>query len=47
MGIDVLVAYPENGDFWLAINEFPAQYGVYVHLNLKELLQRSEKSTGK
>ena len=36
-----LVAYPETGDFWLAINDFPAQYGGYVHLNLKELLQRS------
>lgn len=34
-----LVAYPETGDFWLAINDFPAQYGGYVHLNLIELLQ--------
>lgn len=34
-----LVAYPETGDFWLAINDFPAQYGGYVHFNLKELLQ--------
>jgi hypothetical protein len=36
-----LVAYPETGDFWLAINDFPAQYGEYVHFNLKELLQHS------
>jgi hypothetical protein len=36
-----LVAYPETGDFWLAINDFPAQYGGYVHFNLKELLQKS------
>jgi hypothetical protein len=36
-----LVAYPETGDFWLAINDFPAQYGGYVHFNLKELLQHS------
>ncbi|MDQ1276609.1 MAG: hypothetical protein QG610_2187 [Euryarchaeota archaeon] len=36
-----LVAYPETGDFWLAINDFPSQYGGYVHLNLKELLQHS------
>ena len=34
-----LVAYPETGDFWLAINDFPAQYGGYVHFNLKELLE--------
>jgi predicted choloylglycine hydrolase len=36
-----LVAYPETGDFWLAINGFPAQCSGYVHFNLKELLQRS------
>ncbi|MGB9927746.1 MAG: C45 family autoproteolytic acyltransferase/hydrolase [Methanosarcina sp.] len=35
-----LVAYPETGDFWLAIKDFPAQYGGYVHFNLKELLQQ-------
>lgn len=35
-----LVAYPETGDFWLAINDFPAQYGGYVHFNLKELLRQ-------
>jgi predicted choloylglycine hydrolase len=29
-----LVAYPESGDFWLAINGFPAQYGGYVSFNL-------------
>lgn len=33
-----LVAYPETGDFWLAINDFPAQYGGYVPLNLHQLL---------
>jgi hypothetical protein len=34
-----MVAYPETGDFWLAINDFPAQYGGYEHFNLKELLK--------
>lgn len=33
-----LVSYPETGDFWLAINDFPAQYGGYEHFNLKALL---------
>jgi len=33
-----MVAYPETGDFWLAANGFPAQYGGYRHFNLKELL---------
>ena len=36
-----LISYPETGDFWLAINDFPAQYGGYVQFNLKELLNRS------
>lgn len=36
-----LVAYPETGDFWLAISGFPTQYEGYVHFNLKELLQHS------
>jgi hypothetical protein len=35
-----MVAYPESGDFWLAINGFPAQYEGYVHFNLKRLLGR-------
>ncbi|AKB36640.1 hypothetical protein MSSAC_2050 [Methanosarcina siciliae C2J] len=35
-----MVAYPETGDFWLAINDFPAQYGGYEQFNLKELLER-------
>jgi len=35
-----MVAYPESGDFWLAIKDFPAQYGGYEHFNLKELLGR-------
>jgi len=34
-----LVTYPETGDFWLAINDFPAQYSGYVQFNLKELLR--------
>jgi hypothetical protein len=33
-----MIAYPETGDFWLAANDFPAQYGGYEHFNLKELL---------
>jgi hypothetical protein len=33
-----LVAYPETGDMWLAINGFPAQSCGYKHFNLKELL---------
>ncbi len=36
-----LIAYPETGDFWLAINDFPAEYGGYVQFNLKELLNSS------
>jgi len=35
-----LVAYPETGDLWLAIKDFPAQYGGYEHFNLQELLGR-------
>ncbi|VVB92190.1 Acyl-coenzyme A:6-aminopenicillanic acid acyl-transferase [uncultured archaeon] len=35
-----LVAYPGTGDIWLAINNFPAQYGGYEHFNLKDLLGR-------
>ncbi|MEA3255272.1 MAG: C45 family peptidase [Candidatus Altiarchaeota archaeon] len=35
-----LVAYPEAGDFWLAINDFPAQYGGYEYFNLNSLLDR-------
>jgi len=33
-----LISYPESGDFWLAINDFPAQYGGYQKFNLNELL---------
>jgi hypothetical protein len=36
-----LIAYPETEDIWLAVNDFPAQYGGYEHLNLKELLGRT------
>ena len=32
------VAYPKTGDLWLAIKDFPAQYGGYEYFNLKELL---------
>jgi len=35
-----LVAYPGTGDLWLAIKDFPAQYGGYEHFNLQELLGR-------
>jgi len=35
-----MVAYPETGDFWLAIRDFPAQYGGYEPFNLRELLHR-------
>jgi hypothetical protein len=34
-----LIAYPETGDFWLAINDFPAQSGGYVKFNLKKLMR--------
>jgi len=34
-----MVAYPETGDFWLAIQDFPAQYGGYEYFNLHTLLQ--------
>jgi hypothetical protein len=33
-----LIAYPETGDLWLAIKDFPAQYGGYEHFNLLEQL---------
>ncbi len=36
-----LIAYPETGDFWLAINDFPAQYGGYVQFNLNDLLKNT------
>lgn len=35
-----LIAYPESGDFWLAINDFPAEYGGYVPFNLHQLLNK-------
>jgi len=35
-----LIAYPETGDLWLAIKDFPAQYGGYEYFNLKKLLSR-------
>jgi len=34
-----MVSTPETGDFWLAIKDFPAQYGGYQHFNLHCLLQ--------
>lgn len=33
-----LIAYPETGDLWLAIKDFPAQYGGYEYFSLQELL---------
>ena len=33
-----MVAYPATGDFWLAIQGFPAQYGGYEYFNLHQLL---------
>jgi hypothetical protein len=33
-----LVAYPETGDLWLAIKDFPAQYGGYEYFSLPEIL---------
>lgn len=33
-----MIAYPETGEFWLAVNGFPAQYGGYEHFTLNELL---------
>ena len=38
-----LVSYPETGDLWLAINDFPAQYGGYEYFNLNELLSSMRK----
>jgi hypothetical protein len=35
-----LIAYPETGDLWLAIKDFPAKYGEYEYFNLKKLLSR-------
>lgn len=40
-----LVAYPETGDFWLAINDFPAEYGGYVKFNLHDLLNNETTTT--
>jgi len=38
-----LVSYPETGDMWLAIKDFPAQNGGYEHFNLKTLLGKMRK----
>lgn len=35
-----MVMTPKNGDFWIAINDFPAQYGGYVYFNLDQELQK-------
>lgn len=40
-----LIAYPQTGDFWIAINDFPAQYGGYVQFNLNDLLQKTKNYT--
>lgn len=36
-----MVMTPETGDFWLAINDFPAQYGGYEYFNLNRELTRT------
>ncbi len=36
-----MVMTPENGDFWLAINDFPAQYGGYEYFNLNQELSKT------
>jgi len=36
-----LVAVPGSGDFYLAMQDFPAQRGGYVHFNLKAELQKT------
>jgi len=33
-----MVMTPKNGDFWIAIQDFPAQYGGYVYFNLNQAL---------
>ena len=35
-----LLCYPKSGDFWLAIEDFPANQGEYKKFNLFELLNR-------
>ena len=35
-----LVAYPLDGDFWVAIKDFPANQGPYEAFNLKKLLAK-------
>ncbi|OPX55622.1 Acyl-coenzyme A:6-aminopenicillanic acid acyl-transferase [Oceanospirillum multiglobuliferum] len=35
-----LIAYPETGDFWLAIEDFPANQGEFHQFNLNNLLGR-------
>jgi predicted choloylglycine hydrolase len=37
-----MVMTPKTGDFWLAIQDFPAQYGGYVHFNLASLIAEKE-----
>ncbi len=38
-----MIAYPETGEFWVAINDFPAEYGGYEEFNLKTLLGRDKE----
>lgn len=38
-----MVTYPKTGDFWVAINDFPAQYGGYEYFNLNNLLSKLRK----
>ena len=35
-----MVMVPKTGDFWLAIRDFPAQYGGYEHFNLRTLVKK-------
>jgi hypothetical protein len=37
-----MVAYPETGSLWLAIQDFPAQNGGYEHFNVHELLSSKQ-----
>jgi len=37
-----MVMVPKTGDFWLAIQDFPAQYGGYEHFNLRTIFKRLE-----
>jgi len=36
-----LIAYPETGDCWLAIEDFPANQGQFHAFNLPELIEQA------